>query len=574
MTLALKCKRAFVFLFLFVIWEWYARSHPSWQFLCPPPSSILLKAWESLDVLAKNSFYTLQHLLGGFLLALITSVFLSVALLFYRPIQTYLHPLLIFIQSSPVFALAPFIVLWFNWGEGAVVTTTALSVFFPLTLTIYQGLLSTPLPLLELFALHQATRWQTLFKLRFPYALPHIFSGLKIAIGSAGFAAIAGEWVAAHRGLGILILESKRNYDIPLAFAGLLTLTLITFSLFYVMRNLEKSVFADFRISKTTQPFKLKSRHLLLLFLFFLPYGKVLPPSPQGVPIQVLLDWTSNPNHIVLYAGVKEGFFLKEGINLQIRKHLDSGAVLPHVLLEKVDLTLYHAFGILKTSMQGAPIQIVGRLIDSTLQGFLCREDEPIHSLQDLNGKVLGFCLNHSGNLAFLLDKLKEHGVVPSAVKNVSTDLISPMLLKKIDFLYGAFSNIEGVKLKRLGLPMKSFSSDTYGCPTGPQLLLCGKQGTTATSPSIAAAIQRALEKSILFCKQHPDKAFCHYLAMTKDTPKILGDEYQQWLDTLPLLAQSQAPLSTELMDTLYTAIAQRYPELAMRELACPLYAY
>ncbi|EPP37413.1 NMT1/THI5 like family protein, partial [Chlamydia psittaci 84-8471/1] len=84
------------------------------------------------------------------------------------------------------------------------------------------------------------------------------------------------------------------------------------------------------------------------------------------------------------------------------------------VLFEQVDLTLYHALGIIKTSLQGADIQVVGSLIDSTLQGFIYRKENNISKIEDLNNKVLGFCLNNSRDLSCLLETLRLHGVVPS----------------------------------------------------------------------------------------------------------------------------------------------------------------
>ncbi|WP_041467933.1 ABC transporter substrate-binding protein [Chlamydia felis] len=554
--------------FFLLSWELFAKNNASFSFLCPPPSKIASHFSDSFDLILSYSWHTLRGILGGFFLALLLSIGLVILMLAYKPAKDLLNPLFILVQCTPMFTLAPLIVLWFGWGLSAVIVPTALTVFFPLTITIYQGITSTPEEFLEQFILHQATKRQTFIKLRLPHALPHIFSGLKIAMGSAGFAAIAGEWVASQSGLGILILESRRNYDMEMTFAGLFALTTLTFILFQGVLLSEKLTFALFRIKKTKKKFRLPSKKLafLLLPLLILPIWKLKTKQETQsnlTPITLLLDWTPNPNHIPLYVGVSKGFFRNQGIDLHIQKSTDTGAVIPHVLFEKVDLTLYHALGVVKTSLQGAPVQIVGSLIGSTLQGFIYRKEDNITKIEDLNNKVLGFCLNNSKNLSCLLETLRLHGVVPSEVRNVSSDLISPMLLKKIDFLYGAFYNIEGVKLETLGMPVGFFLSDSYGLPTGPQLLLCGKKDTKATSPEIVKALQIALQQSIDFCKKHPKKAFQTYLKATADTPKIVKDELLQWKATLPLLAKSQEQLSEDLTKTLLKSIAQRYPNLA-----------
>lgn len=554
---------------LFALWETIATYHTAFSFLCPPPSKIIAQMPRCLPFLLHASLCTVKGILGGFFLALCLSLALSALMLSCTSAKDFLHPLFIFVQCTPMFTIAPLIVLWLGWGYAAVMIPTALTVFFPLTITIYQGITSTPEELLEQFALNQATPWQTFSKLRIPYALPHIFSGLKIAIGSAGFATIAGECLAAQNGLGILMLESRRNYDMEMTFSGLFALTLVTFLLFQIVVYVEKMLLLSFKIKK-----KERKRLLILLALTALLFFPLYPTphtNQKGVSLTLLLDWTPNPSHIPLYVGVSKKFFQEQNIDLHIRKNTDTGSVIPHVLFEKVDLTIHHASGILKTAIQGAPLQIVGSLIDSSLQGFIYRTDSNITSIQDLHNKVLGFCLNNAHNLSYLLETLRLQGVVPSEVKNVSADLISPMVLKKIDFLYGGFYTIEGVKLRNLGVPVECFLSDTYHVPTGPQMLILGKKNTNATSPDVVHKIQTALHKSIHFCQTHPQEAFQVYLQATKHTPKIISDERAQWEATLPLLAQSQSAMTKPYMRTLLYDITQRFPHLTQQAHAFPL---
>lgn len=559
---------ALMILTLIGFWEFFAQNYPSFGFICPPPSKVLMTGINSFPVLLQHSWYTVQGILGGFFLALLLSISLSVTMLLFPSIQGVLHPLCVLVQCLPMFTLTPLIVLWFGWGARAVIIPTALSIFFPLALTIHQGIKNPPEELLEQFTLCQATPWQTLIKLRIPHGLPHIFSGLKIAMSAAGFATIAGEWVAAQSGLGILILESRRNYDMAMALAGISVLTLLTLSLFYSILLLERSVFSFFRTEKSSRKSPQKQWRFafipltLLIGLFCLKEKSTdTTPLPKK-SFTLLLDWTPNPNHVPLYVGVEKGFFLDEGISLTLQKNTDTCSSIPHLLLEKVDYTLYHSLGILKTAVRGAPIQVVGRLIDSSLQGLIYRKHEGINKLEDLNGRVLGFCLNDSKNLPQLLKSLREHHVVPSAIKNVSADMISPMLSHQIDFLYGAFYNIEGVTISLKGAPTDCFLSDTYGSPTGPQLLLCGKRGSHATTPQVIRSMQKALSRSLNFCQEYPQDAFAIYVEATKDSPKIRSDELAQWEATLPLLAKTQSSLSRELLQTLLSTLSSTYPDL------------
>ncbi|MBQ8498498.1 ABC transporter permease/substrate-binding protein [Chlamydia sp.] len=559
---------ALIIIFLIGIWEFFAQNHPNFGFICPPPSKILVTGIHSYSLLLQHASYTAQGILGGFFLALLLAILFSSTMFLFPSTCGLLHPLCVLVQCLPMFTLAPLVVLWFGWGTRAVIIPTALSIFFPLALTIYQGIKNPPEELLEQFILCRATSWQTLFKLRIPYGLPHIFSGLKIAMSSAGFATLAGEWVASQSGLGILILESRRNYDMTMALAGLSLLTLLTLSLFHGVLLLERSIFSFFRIEKSkTKTRKKKWVFALiplatLLGLFLLEKKPITIPPLSTQSFVLLLDWTPNPNHIPLYVGIEKGFFLDEGISLTLQKNTDTCSSVPHLLLEKVDYTLYHSLGILKAAIKGAPIQIVGRLIDSSLQGLIYRTNEGIEKLEDLNNRVLGFCLNDSQKLPHLLEFLRKHHVVPSDIKNVSADMISPMLTRQIDFLYGAFYNIEGVTISLKGMPTSCFLSDTYGLPTGPQLLICGKKGSLATTPQSLYSMQKALSRSLEFCREHPQEAFAVYVKVTKNSPKVLSDEQAQWEATIPLLARTQSPLSQELLQTLLFTLSSTYPDL------------
>lgn len=550
------------------LWEFCAQNYPSFGFICPPPSKVLTTGIHSFPVLFQHSCYTAQGILGGFFLALLLAILFSATMLLFPATQGLLHPLCVLVQCLPMFTLTPLIVLWFGWGTRAVIIPTALSIFFPLALTIHQGIKNSPEELLEQFTLYQATTWQKLFKLRIPNGLPHIFSGLKIAMSAAGFATIAGEWVATQSGLGILILESRRNYDMAMALAGLFVLTMLTLGLFYSVLLLERSTFFFFRMEKTSKRSFGKKWVFALIPITVLPclfYLKDDPKLAAPVPTKsftLLLDWTPNPNHIPLYVGVEKGFFVDEGISLTLQKNTDTCSSIPHLLLEKVDYTLYHSLGVLKTAVRGAPVQVAGRLIDSSLQGLIYRKNEGIEKLEDLNGRVLGFCLNDSKNLPNLLEALRKHHVVPSEIKNVSADMISPMLTYQVDFLYGGFYNVEGVTIALKGTPTGCFLSDTYGSPTGPQLLICGKKGSPAMTPQTLQSLQKALSRSLDFCREYPQEAFAIYVEATKDSPKVLSDERAQWEVTLPLLAKTQEPLSRELLESLLVTLSTTCPDL------------
>ena len=120
---------------------------------------------------------------------------------------------------------------------------TFLVAFFPLVIAIAAGLTSVPADLLELGRSYKATRWQELARIRLPYAVPFIFSGLKVAITLSVVGAVVGEFVAANRGLGYLITSSTAFFKTPVAFGAMILLSIMGIVLFQALVIVERVFF-------------------------------------------------------------------------------------------------------------------------------------------------------------------------------------------------------------------------------------------------------------------------------------------------------------------------------------------
>ncbi len=223
------------------------------------------------------SVITLKEMFAGFFLALLVAFPLAWTMMRYHSSRSLLQPLFIIIQCIPMFTLAPIMVVWFGWGAMAIIIPTALMIFFPLTLNIYQGLRSTPEDLLEFFHANQATAWQTFFKLRLPWSLPHIFAGFRISAAVAGVSAVAGEWAGAQNGLGVLMLESRRNTDLEITFGALFCLTTISTALYLLILYVEKIALPP----RSWYPFQKQKYLPLLLLTLISPFSFSLPPRSE-----------------------------------------------------------------------------------------------------------------------------------------------------------------------------------------------------------------------------------------------------------------------------------------------------
>jgi NitT/TauT family transport system substrate-binding protein len=543
-----------------VVWELVVHFFPFLKFVLPAPSAVGKILFELRDRFWIHTRITLFEMCCGFLLALIGSFPLAWVMVHFQATRSFLQPLFIVIQCIPMFTLAPIMVIWFGWSYLAIIIPTALMIFFPLTLNIYQGLRSTPQELLDFFQASQATPLQTFVKLRLPWALSHIFAGFRIASAIAGVCAIAGEWAGAQEGLGILMLESRRNTELEITFGALTCLTAIS-SLFYLIILIcEKFILCPCqrkfflrKLPAICGPWlkkRLALTFLMIICLSLLLYGCSMKGTNK--PIRLLLDWLPNPNHIPLYVGLEQGFFQEEGIDLAIQKMQDSCGGIAYLISRKADLLVFHMPGTLKACEKGAKLKIVGLLIKEPLCGLTYNAELEIHQPKDLSGKTFGYCIG-SPDFALLDFLLKQGNIEPKEKKNVSVDLVSAMGTKSVDFIYGGFWNIEPAQLRSIGVETKTIKIQELGVPTYYEMLILACADSNYSHSNFVKRFQTALQKSIDYCKHHPEEAFSIFLAFNKDhTKKTITWQKEAWEMTCPLLADNQT-IDNELVKNFYT---------------------
>lgn len=171
-------------------------------------------------------------------LALATVIGVAVALLFAqsRWIEMSLFPYAILLQVTPIVAIAPLIIIWVHDTRAALVLCALVVAIFPIISNTTLGLRSVDRGLLDFFRLARATRWQTLWRLRVPSALPYFFGGLRIASGLALIGAVVAEFVAGTggqgAGLAYQILLAGIQLDIPRLFAALVLIALAGVAMF------------------------------------------------------------------------------------------------------------------------------------------------------------------------------------------------------------------------------------------------------------------------------------------------------------------------------------------------------
>lgn len=229
------------FIALVLVWEGATRLFKVPSFLLPAPSAILQALTATpLSVWAGHVFATLRVALMGYALAIVVSVPLAMGFASSRVLSRTLYPILVVVQSTPIVAVAPIIVVTLGASDLPRVVITFLITFFPIVVSTVTGLLATPEELIELSRSLRAGRAREMLHVRLPFALPYVFSALKIAITLSVIGAVVAEFVAAEQGLGFFIAFSTSYFKIPAAFAGLGVLVAISLILFRLVAFVQK----------------------------------------------------------------------------------------------------------------------------------------------------------------------------------------------------------------------------------------------------------------------------------------------------------------------------------------------
>lgn len=233
---------------LLVLGLWHLVTAQGWvrPFLLPPPAAVAAKFQ---DVLLDGRLWlhtrtTLTEVLLGLGIGVSIGVVVGYCIAKSRLLEDLLSPIIVAFQSTPIVAYAPLLVIWFGSGPQSKVITCVLIVFFPMLMNTVVGIRGVPRDLHDLMRVSRATRWQTLTRLEIPAALPVLLTGLKTSATLAVIGAVVGEFIVANAGLGFLINLARSQFDTPLVFVAVITLTLMAGALYGAVSLLERRLLA------------------------------------------------------------------------------------------------------------------------------------------------------------------------------------------------------------------------------------------------------------------------------------------------------------------------------------------
>ena len=225
---------------LIALWELLAQTLDVQPWLLPAPSDIAEETVDSFSLLMRHARITVQEIVIGFALAALLGAALATAISWSRIVERSLYPIIIASQTIPIITLAPLLLVWVGPEMTSKVIVVVLISFFPVVVSLVDGLRSVDKEMADMLRTLGASRAQLLLKLRLPAALPYLFSGLKVAAVTSVIGAVVGEWVGGQGGLGWLMKVSGPQFRTDRVFAAIFVLSLAAVLIFLLVAMAER----------------------------------------------------------------------------------------------------------------------------------------------------------------------------------------------------------------------------------------------------------------------------------------------------------------------------------------------
>ena len=225
-----------------LIWEAYVRLAGLDPITLPSPTRVVSALWEFRAAAVGHLVPTLVEALTGCAVSVGLATLTAIALDRWAPVRRAVEPLLVTSQTIPIVAIAPLFVIWFGFGLLPKVVIVVLVTFFPVTVALLDGFGRVDPGAMTLLRSLGATTQQTFRLLRWPSALPSLFTGLRISVVYAVIGAIFGEYVGATSGLGIWMKLSQTSFRTDLVFGAILLTALVSLALYVGVGVVERFV--------------------------------------------------------------------------------------------------------------------------------------------------------------------------------------------------------------------------------------------------------------------------------------------------------------------------------------------
>lgn len=233
---------ALTLLTILFIWEISIKTFNIPQYILPSTTAIIIALYENIKLFITNAIHTTTAIIIGFTTSIIIAFIITIISQYSKYVNEIVNPLLVIIQITPKIALAPLFLIWFGYGILPKIILSSMICFFPIALELKKGIDSVPTDLLDIMNSIGATKKEILLRIQIPYAMPYLFSGLKIGIALATVGAIVGEFVNSSKGLGYQIAYFATLLDTPIVFAAISITITIGLTLYGIIAYIEQKL--------------------------------------------------------------------------------------------------------------------------------------------------------------------------------------------------------------------------------------------------------------------------------------------------------------------------------------------
>ncbi len=210
---------------LLFIWEGAVRLKHVPQYILPGPIQIINTLAENYELLLMHAISTLEEALLGYGLAIVIAFLTAFLLNNINWLNKAVYPVLIISQTIPIITLAPLFLIWFGWGLLPKIIVVILVCYFPVVISLLNGLNLVDPDLINLFRSMGASRLAIFNMVKLPSALPTFFSGMKISASYSIMAAVIGEWLGAQQGLGYFMTISQKSFQVDQVLATVIIIS-------------------------------------------------------------------------------------------------------------------------------------------------------------------------------------------------------------------------------------------------------------------------------------------------------------------------------------------------------------
>ena len=227
------------FAFFLILW-WLLSLLNIPEYILPAPMGVVKQLLDPRWQWLAQTRTTLYEVIGGFSAAIVVGILLGIVVSWNDAIRRTLMPFLVFFNSVPKVAAAPLVLVWFGFGILPNIAMSFLISFFPILLNTARGVGEVPYEMIELALTFNTPKWKRVVKIRVPYALPYIMTGIKLASIMSVTGAIVGEFIASERGLAALIIQAQTYVDTGAMVGAILCISAMALLLFGVVNLVER----------------------------------------------------------------------------------------------------------------------------------------------------------------------------------------------------------------------------------------------------------------------------------------------------------------------------------------------